>query len=231
MARVPHHFIGTHDPLEHVDAALWAKLAEARIEEIRARGRVPIVCGGTYFWVRALVLGLAEAPPGDEEVRARHRAIVAASGRAALHEELARIDPASAARLHPNDVVRVSRALEVHELSGRTMSEWHAGHGFKERRFDATMLGRRHDPDALSTRIATRVEGMLAAGWIEEVRSLVLAGYDASRAMRSVGYAEVRAHLDGTLPAAELEETIVRSTRVFARKQRTWLNHADVEWL
>jgi tRNA dimethylallyltransferase len=231
IARVPHHLVDTHDPLTPIDAAEWAKLAEAAIEDIRRRGKVPIVCGGTFFWVRALVLGLVEAPAADPDVRARHRAIIDEKGRAALHEALAQVDPASAKRLHPNDVVRVSRALEVYELSGRTMSDWQAAHGFKARRFDAAMIALEHDPAVLTERIGARVDRWLAHGWLDEVRGLLDAGYGEARAMGSVGYAEVRAHLEGQLPREELRDAIVRSTRVFARRQRTWLNHVDVEWL
>ncbi len=231
LARAPHHLIDTHDPRAAIDAAEWAKLAESAIEDIRSRGKLPIVCGGTFFWVRALVLGLVDAPAADAAIRARHRAIVDEKGRSALHDELARVDPASAKRLHPNDVVRVSRALEVYELSGRPMSEWQANHGFKSRRFDAAMIGLKHDPAVLTERIAARVDKWLASGWLEEVERLLAAGYGESRAMGSVGYAEVRAHLEGKLPREELKDAIVRSTRIFARRQRTWLNHADVEWL
>jgi tRNA dimethylallyltransferase len=231
MERVPHHFVGTHDPLEPIDAASWAKLAEAAIADVRARGKVPIVCGGTFFWIRALVLGLVEAPAANAAIRARHRALVEAKGRAALHEELHRVDPRSASRLHPNDVVRVSRALEVYELTGRRMSDWQEEHGFKTRRFEATMLAIRRDNAALGARIEERAKAMLAAGWLDEVRGLLEAGYGEARAMGAVGYAEVRAHLEGKLPSAELLPAIVRSTRVFARRQRTWLEHAEVEWL
>ena len=231
LARAPHHLVDTHDPLAPIDAAGWAKLAEAAIEDIRSRGKVPVVCGGTFFWVRALVLGLVQAPSGDATIRARHRVLVEDKGRTALHDELAKVDPEAARRLHPNDVVRVSRALEVYELSGRPMSEWQADHGFRARRFDAAMIGLRHDPAVLTERIAARVEKWLAAGWLDEVQGLLGAGYGEARAMGSVGYAEVRAHLEGKLPRDELKDAIVRSTRVFARRQRTWLNRADVEWL
>jgi tRNA dimethylallyltransferase len=231
LKRAPHHLVDTLDPLENIDAAGWAKLAEAAIADIRARGKVPIVCGGTFFWVRALVYGLVEAPAADPAIRARHRALVDEKGRTALHDELARVDPASAKRLHPNDVVRVSRALEVHELSGRTMSDWQAAHGFKETRFDAAMIALEHDPATLTERITARVDRWLAHGWLDEVRGLLDSGYGDARAMGSVGYAEVRAHLEGKLPREELRDAIVRATRVFARRQRTWLNHAAVEWL
>jgi tRNA dimethylallyltransferase len=230
-ARAPHHVIDVLDPMELIDAAAYAKLAEAAIADIRARGRLPILCGGTYFWVRALVLGLVDAPAGDAEIRARHRAFVDEKGRTALHDELARVDPESAARLHPNDVVRVSRALEILELSGRKMSEWHADHGFRQRRMDHVLVAPTTTPEQLTERIATRVDGWLAGGWIEEVRGLLASGYRDARAMGSVGYAEVRSFLEGTLPREELRDAIVQSTRIFARRQRTWLKSAEVEWL
>jgi len=230
-ARAPHHLVDVLDPLETADAMTFAGLAERAIEDIRARGKVPVLCGGTYFWVRALVIGLAPAPSADETVRARHRAIVEERGRAALHEELARVDAASAARLHPNDVLRVSRALEVHELSGRTMSEHHAEHGFRAHRMESAMIGITTTPEVLTERIAARADAWLNHGWIEEVRELVARGYGETRAMASVGYKEVHAHVSGTLPRESLRDAIVQSTRSFARKQRTWLRSAPVEWL
>jgi tRNA dimethylallyltransferase len=231
LDRVPHHLIDALDPLDPIDAAGWAKLADEAIADIRARGKTPVVCGGTFFWVRALLLGLAPIPAADETVRARHRAIVAEKGRSALHEELLRVDPESAGRLHPNDTVRVGRALEVFELTGRTMSDWQADHGFKGRRYEANVVALKHDPAVLTERIAARTESWLAHGWIEEVRSLLDDGFAEARAMGSVGYAEVRAFLEGRLARDELKDTIVRATRVYARRQRTWLNHADVIWL
>jgi tRNA dimethylallyltransferase len=230
-ARAPHHVIDVLDPLEVVDAAAYARLAEEAIADIRARGKLPILCGGTYFWVRALVLGLVDAPAGDADIRARHRAFVDEKGRTALHEELARIDPDSAARLHPNDVVRVSRALEIFELSGRKMSDWHAEHGFRQQRMHHVLVAPSTTPEQLTDRITARVDDWLAGGWIEEVRALLDRGYGEARAMGSVGYAEVRSFLEGTLPRDALRDAIVQSTRIFARRQRTWLKSAEVEWL
>jgi tRNA dimethylallyltransferase len=111
------------------------------------------------------------------------------------------------------------------------MTEWHADHGFRGRRFESNMLALAHPPSVLTERIERRVDDWLAAGWVDEVRRLVDAGYGGARAMASVGYAEVRSHLAGELPAEELRGAIVRATRVYARRQRTWLNHAEVTWL
>ena len=230
-AKAPHLMIDVLDPLESTDAMSYAALADRAIDEVRARGRVPVLCGGTFFWVRALVIGLAKAPSGDGAIRARHREIVGARGRGALHADLAKVDPTSAARLHPNDVVRVSRALEVHELSGRTMSEHHAEHGFRTPRRDAALIGIAMTPEVATERIERRVETWLASDWIAEVRGLLARGYGDARAMGSVGYKEIHAHLTGELPRAALAAAIVQSTRISARQQRTWLRSAPVEWL
>lgn len=231
IARAPHHLVGQREPTDTIDAVSFAALAESAISDIRARGKRPIVCGGTFFWVRSLVMGLVEAPAADQDARARHRALVASGGRSALYEALRTVDPESATRLHPNDVVRVSRALEVFELSGRKMSDWQADHGFRAKKHDATMLALRMDPDVLTPRIGARVDRWLAGGWLDEVRALVERGFGETRAMQSVGYAEVHAFVSGTLARDALRDSIVRATRVFARRQRTWLNHAPVMWL
>lgn len=231
QARARHHLIDVLEPAEQIDAQSFAGLADRAIADIRSRGKIPVLCGGTFFWVRSLVLGLAPAPSADEAVRARHRAIVSEQGASALHAALAAVDPPSAARLHPNDVLRVSRALEIHELSGRPMSEHHEEHGFREPRMRSAMIGLQLTPEALTERIARRVDGWLAGPWLDEVRRLVEAGHAGTRPMGSVGYAEVRAHLAGELPRESLRDAIVQSTRIFARKQRTWLKSAPVEWL
>jgi tRNA dimethylallyltransferase len=231
VARAPHHLVSALDPLEPIDAAAWAARASRALEEVRARGKMPILCGGSFLWVKALLFGLAEAPAASVEVRARHRALAETEGRSTLHARLRAVDPESARRLHPHDVVRVSRALEVFELSGRPLSAWQREHGFARVRPPARLLAIAHEGPALTERIQMRVRGWLAQGWVEEVERLLAAGCGDARAMGSVGYAQVRAMLAGTLPRGELETAIVRATRVFARRQRTWLNHADVQWL
>jgi tRNA dimethylallyltransferase len=231
QARARHHLIDALDPLDPTDAARFAELARAAIDDVRARGKRPIVCGGTFLWVKALLYGLADAPPASAEIRERHRTLAEKEGRPALHALLQKVDPVIAARLHPNDLVRVSRALEVHELTGEQMSVWQARHGFAHAQIPARLVGLRVEPEELTRRIAARVEGWLAAGWRDEVQSLVDRGYGEARAMGSVGYREVRASLIERMPPDDLAASIVRSTRIFARRQRTWLHHADVTWL
>jgi len=231
IARAPHHLVDALDPPDHVDASTWAEAAARAVADVRARGRVPIVCGGTFLWVKALLFGLAEGPAAAPEVRERHRRIASDAGRPVLHAQLRAVDPDSAERLHPNDLVRVSRALEVFELTGRPMSAWQREHGFARARQPARLVALAVDPETLTARIRARVRAWLAGGWIEEVEGLVARGHCDARAMGSVGYAQVRAMLAGELPREELETAIVRATRVFARRQRTWLNHVDVAWL
>ncbi len=229
LALAPHHLVSAIDPMSHVDVARFVGLADAVIADIRDRDRIPIVCGGTFLWVKALVQGLAPAPPASDEARARHRAIVDKDGRGALHRELERVDRASAKRLHPNDVVRVSRALEVFETVGKKLSDIQAEHGFADARHPAKMFAVRR-PD-LRERIEHRAAAFLRAGLVAEVRGLIDRGRGDARAMGSVGYREAAAHVRGELPESDLQNAIVRSTRVFARRQRTWLGHEDVTWV
>ncbi|EYF02188.1 tRNA (adenosine(37)-N6)-dimethylallyltransferase MiaA [Chondromyces apiculatus] len=230
-ARVRHHLVDALDPHDAADAQRFAQMAGEAIADIRGRGRTPIVCGGTFLWVKALVWGLAPAPPGDEGIRLRHKTFAEREGRPALHAQLAAVDPESAARLAPNDMVRVSRALEIYELTGKPQSAWHAAHGFQERRHAARLVGVSRERDELERRIHVRVREFLSHGWVEEVRGLLTRGYGSARAMGSVGYKQVREHVEGRLSAGALEEAAVRATRVFVRRQRTWLRDLDVSYV
>lgn len=263
LARVPHHLIGYRDPHQALDAASWARDAEAAIEAIRGRGKLPIVCGGSFLFIKALLYGLTPAPPADAALREQHRAFAQEHGRAALHQRLLEVDPERASELHPEDLVRVSRALEIFELSGAPMSRWQAQHGFREQRYAARLIGVERAREELDVRIAARIRGMLQAGWAREVAWLLERGYGSARAMGAVGYRQLaeqlsaareverpvdtgrsapdivsstnvqeRARSDLTAEAlAELTETIYRATRVFARRQRTWLRDQPVTWL
>jgi tRNA dimethylallyltransferase len=231
QARARHHLIDCVSANEPMDAAAFVRAADVAIAEIRSRGRTPILCGGTFLWMKALLQGLAEAPEGSPELRARHQAIVQEHGRERLHAMLAERDPKSAARLHPNDALRVGRALEVLELTGRTMSELQEAHGFKTTRHRAKIFARIHEKDVLSSRIEARAKAWLNTGWIEETEALIAKGYGETRPMTSVGYREVHSYLTGALPKEDLLTQVVQSTRIFARRQRTWLNHEPVTWV
>jgi tRNA dimethylallyltransferase len=219
----PHHLLDLVRPDEPFHAARWAALAAPAIAGIAARGRLPIVVGGTGLYYRALTVGLFDAPPPDESIRARHRALAAEGGGVeALHGQLAALDPATAAAIAPRDLVRISRALELYEQTGDTVS------ALKERqrrpppwRPYAIVL----DPplDELRRRIAARVAGMMAAGFLDEVRALRAAGYGASaRPMQALGYRQLGEHLDGTCTLDEAVGATIAATAVYARRQRTW---------
>jgi tRNA dimethylallyltransferase len=230
-ARARHHLVDIQDPRDALDAARFAQLAEAAIAEVRARGKTPVVCGGAFLWVRALVQGLAKAPAANPEVRARIRAEAAAVGVEAVHARLARVDPVTALRLSPNDLIRVERALEVYETSGRPLSEWHAEHRRQPWAHRARFVGPERTREQLDQRIAARVEGWLQGGWIQEVRGLIEMGMRGTRAMGSVGYRQVMEHVEGRLAAGQLSASIVRSTRIFVRRQRTWLRDVPITWI
>ena len=225
-----HHLVDCVDPGEPFEAQRFAELADEAIADIRGRGLVPIVCGGAFLWIRALVLGLAPAPPADPRIRARHEELARARGRSALHAELARVDAPSAARLAPNDFIRVSRALEVHELTGRPQSAWHAEHGFRVSRHRARYVGVARAREEIQDRIARRAVGWLERGWVDEVRALRAAGHGNARAMGSVGYRQISAHLDGAINESQLGDEIARATRLFVRRQRTWIRDEPVLW-
>jgi len=232
FARAAHHLVDILDPLETIDAAGWAGRAEATLSGIRERGKIPVVCGGSFLWVRALLYGLAEAPAASPEIRQKHQALVDVAGRVALHAQLQKCDGVSAARLNPNDFVRVSRALEVHELTGIPMSRWQAEHGFRNQKHTFDLFGVHRERDELDQRITERTGKMLESGWIEEVRDLVSRGYAEVRAMGSVGYRQVyEAVTRGDWEPKALHESIIRATRVFVRRQRTWLRDEPVRWV
>ncbi len=223
QARVRHHCIDLADPTEQLDAATWAAAADAAIADARARGRVPIVCGGTGLYVRALLHGLTDLPDPPPDVRDAVRADLAARGPAALHAELAAVDPQAAARVPPTDPQRITRALEVYRATGRPLSAWQADHGFRPRRYDAHVVGLWPDRDVLRARIYARARAMLASGWPDEVRALLARGVPPDAPpLRALGYREVVAHVLGHLPAADLPDAVARGHWQYARRQLTW---------
>lgn len=228
LSRVRHHLIDVADAKAPLDAAAFVALADAAIADARGRGKAVVVCGGSFLWVRALLFGLADGLPRDQAVRERHEEEARLDGREALHARLREVDPAAAARLHPNDLLRVSRALEVFELTGRTLSDAQAAHGFTTARHAHRLVALGRARAELERRISERTRGFLASGLVEEVRALVSDGYGDTRAMGSVGYRQVKQHVDGALPAEALADEIDRATRVFVRRQRTWLRDEQV---
>jgi tRNA dimethylallyltransferase len=218
-ARVPHHLIDVAEPGEEFSAARWAALADRAIAEVRARGRQPIVVGGTGLYLRALRFGLVEAPPRDLALREKFQAEERAQP-GALHARLATVDPEAAARLQPRDLVRIVRALEVAALTGTPLSRHHAAHAPVERYPMRVAL---IDPGpALDAAIVARAARMLDAGLVDETRRAREKFGAGLAALGAVGYREAAAFLDGKLTRDELPAAIARATRRYARRQRTW---------
>lgn len=226
--RVPHHLIDVADPSEGFSTARWVELADAAIDDIAARRRLPIVSGGTILYLKALLYGLFDGPSADLALRQRLEEEAARSGTAALHARLLDIDPAAAGRIHPNDLRRIVRALEVHELTGRPISEQQSQFGRPRADLAPLVVALRRTRDDLNRRIDARVDRMIAAGLEEEVRRLVAAPGGLSReAAQAVGYREMIDVAEGRLPRDDVIAEIRKNTRTFARRQMTHLRSLD----
>lgn len=228
---VPHHLVDVVDPDEDIDAASYAARADAAIERVAANGRLPIVVGGTGLWIRALLRGLVDLPPVDPDVRQRLEAAGSAEGPEALHARLRKIDPISAETVHPHDLLRIVRALEVYEQTGTPLGELRAEHALGEPRYTAFFAVLDTDRAVHTASVEARVDEMLAAGWVDEVRALRQRWADDCRPFGSVGYREILSHLRDAVPLDETRRLIRKSTRTYARRQRTWFGgEPGVSW-
>lgn len=228
-ARVPHHGIDVVDPDDPMSAGRFAVLARGAAAGILARGRPLILCGGTGLYARAFAGGLIEGAASDASVRAR----LEARDSDDLYRELERRDPGTARATPRENRVRIVRALEALELTGRPASEQRAAHGFADRPYDVRWLALGLEREALWARIEQRVSRMFDAGWVDEVRSLHAAGYGPElRPLRAIGYREIGQLLAGELREPEAREAITLATRQYAKRQRTWFNaEPGLEWL
>ncbi len=221
--RVPHHMLDVVSPDDDYDVARWKAAALGALSAIEAAGHPALVCGGTGLYLRSLTRGLFAGPAADPDLRTRLQAEADADP-LSVHRRLADVDPESAARIHPNDSVRVVRALEVSELTGRPLSAWHGEHGLAERPFEVLMLEITRPPAELGELIALRSRGMVEEGLVEELRMLRERGYPReARAFAAIGYREAGQCLDGELASDDLAEAIAGATRRYAKRQRTWL--------
>lgn len=220
---VPHHLIDIVDPHEEFSVAQYVAAAEAAVREIAARGRAPLFVGGTPLYLKALLRGIFEGPPADWSLRRDLEAIAERDGDEALHKRLAVVDPASARRLHMRDRRRVIRALEVYELSGKTITELQQQFDKARAAEDCRVFTLVWPREQLVERIDRRVDAMFAAGLVDEVRSLLGAGSAIGRtAGQAVGYREVLEHLRGDRGLSETIELVKLRTRQFAKRQMTW---------
>ena len=230
-AAIAHHVIDVIDPNEAYSAARFRHDALHAIAGIRARGRVPIVVGGTMLYFKALREGLSELPAADTRVRKALDARAAAAGWPALHAELARVDPITAARVAPSDSQRIQRALEVHALTGRALSSLQGARQIADSVGPAVAVALAPgDRAALHAAIARRFDAMLAAGLVDEARQLrdEYRLTHAMPSMRCVGYRQALAYVDGMIDANALREQGIAATRQLAKRQLTWLRGMDV---
>jgi tRNA dimethylallyltransferase len=217
---IRHHLIDVAEAGEEFSAARWAELATAALADIAARGKRALITGGTGLYLRALRFGLVAAPPRDEALRRRFSdEEIAEPG--VLHKKLALVDPPAAARLPPRDLVRIIRALEVHALTGRSITELHAAHAAERQPLPMHVVVLSPLLSILQARILARAESMVAAGLVDETRVLV-AKYGPVTPLDALGYKEARAVLDGGLPLEALVAAIAASTRRYARRQTVW---------
>lgn len=229
LARVPHHLIDIVSPDQDFTASEFRRAATAAIEDIDRRGKKAIVVGGTGLYLRALLEGLLDSPTGDPELRRQFDDVPGEE----LHRRLLLADPETAARLHPNDRVRLIRALEVYLQTGRPISAFRAEHGFSGAYFDTLKAAISVERQELYRRLELRVERMIAAGLVDEVKGLLASGYRRDmKAMRSIGYKEICAHLDGEITLDEAVTLIKRDTRRYAKRQMTWFGREnEIYWL
>jgi len=226
LARVPHHLIDILDPLQSYSAAEFAKDATRLMVDIRARGKTPLLVGGTMLYLKALLEGLNDMPPSDPQVRADIQQRAAALGWTAMHEQLQAVDPVTAARLAPGDSQRIGRALEVWTLTGQALSAFHQGSKPDAPSWRIPVISLEPADRAwLHERIALRFDQMMAQGFIHEVRTLRARGdlHPDLPSMRCVGYRQAWQGLDEGWSQAEIRERGIFATRQLAKRQITWL--------
>lgn len=235
MCGIPHHLLSVADPAEKYSAAAYRELARQAIDCAYARGNQPVVCGGTGLYIDALTkpMGFAEHS-GNEDLRNELAALAQTEvGKIKIHKMLEEIDPASAARLHVNDVRRVIRAIEVYKMTGVTLTEQSRLDKEREGDFDVTMFALNWPREVLYERINRRVDQMMKDGLVEEVQNLLKSGLQTGgTAMQALGYKEIVAALAGNISMEEAVEDIKRGSRNYAKRQMTWFRHDErVHWI
>lgn len=221
---VPHHLLDVCDPDDDMDAMRYARLADTAIADVHGRGHVAVVVGGTGLWVRALLRGLLPLPPADEMLRRSLDERYADEGAEAMHAELRAVDPRTADHVHPNDQLRVVRALEVHAQTGEALGELRHAHALGAPRYRALTFYidvpvAHHRPT-----LEARTDAMIAAGWADEVRAIVAAHGRDVRPLGAVGYRQMLEYIEDRATLPDTRDAIVSATAVYARRQRTWFN-------
>lgn len=222
-ARIPHYMVDKADPDEPYDAARFSREARECISRIHDRRKLPLIVGGTGLYIRTLLHGLCDATPADNAVRERLRAESIPDGGKSLYARLETCDPATARLVHPNDIYRIIRALEIYEVTGQPMSAYRQRHRFADDLYDVLKIGLYMDRDVLYERIDLRVDAMIAAGLLSEVESLIQMGYSPQlKPMQSLGYRHMVDYIAGRVDWEKTVWTMKRDTRRYAKRQLTW---------
>ncbi|MFO7965735.1 MAG: tRNA (adenosine(37)-N6)-dimethylallyltransferase MiaA [Desulfobacterales bacterium] len=231
--RVPHHLIDVVDPDETFDAAKFAASARSIITRLTNEGKTAFVVGGTGLYIKALIQGLFAPGSSDPAVRKQLKRELACHGPAYLYQMLAAVDAETAEKIHQNDTHRLIRALEVFRLTGHPISVLKQAHEFKDHPYNSLKIGLTTDRQTLYHRIDSRVDAMIRAGFVEEVRTLLEKGYDSRlKSMQSIGYRHMAAYLEDRLSYEEAVRTMKRDTRRYAKRQFTWFNKdASIRWM
>lgn len=231
-AEIPHHLLDIVDPDEDFDANRYSQLAREVIGNLARQGVTAIVVGGTGLYLKAIFHGLFPGAPSDRVVRQRLRGEAEIDGGIGLYRRLTEVDPVTAKRLHPHDLFRIIRALEVWECSGRPVSELHQEHGFRERPFHTLKIGLHRPRSELYERINKRVETMMAEGFLGEVKELLERGYGPHlKSMQALGYRHIVQYLTNGLDLTETLRMMKRDTRRYAKRQMTWFSKdREIQW-
>ena len=231
--RVPHHLIDIADPDQDFSASDFRRKAAKAIADIAGRGKRVFIVGGTGLYIKALLQGLVDSPSGAGEIRLELEEEARRHGNEALLRELASVDPVTAERLHPNDLVRIIRALEVYRMTGNPISQQRSSHGFSEDYYCALKLGLTAERRELYERIDRRVERMMGDGLVDEVQALLEHSFSPHlKALRSIGYRQICAYLAGEYSLDEGVRLIQRDTRRYAKRQLTWFkNDNEINWV
>ncbi len=231
--RVPHHLIDVRSPDESLDVAEFAQMARAAIEEIAARGRNPLVVGGSGLYLRVIRGGIFRGPAASAEIRGRLGKIAAERGAAHLHRQLREIDPEAANRIGVNDLYRIVRAVEVFELTGENISAHQRRHRFADNGYDTLTVGVEVERKKLYEAIDRRFDAMIAAGLAGEVRALIEAGYSPEKPpLSTIGYKQIASHLRGEIALADAVALAKQESRRLAKRQITWFRREpEIVWL
>jgi len=231
-ARASFHLIDVADPDDTFSAGRFKELADRAIAAMIEHGRLPIVAGGTGLYIKALTRGLVEGPSADPELRRRYKQQEEESP-GSLHRRLQEIDPARAVEVNPADYVRIERSLEVFDLTGTPMSQWQSEHGFAELPYEVLQIGIHREKEDLAAACDTRVETMMASGWLNEVRQLRTRGYGPELpSQMAIGYKELHQFLDDRINLDEAVAQMKATTRKYAKRQRTWFGADEtIHWV